>query len=518
MTCERTLYTVTELRQIEQAALASLLPSTLMRRAGLAAAELALRLLSDNRDSKVLVLAGPGNNGGDAFEMARQLADAGMNVTVMFNGDATKLPIDAAQAFQHARNKKSLVITSINSTAITTTNWGLVADGLFGIGLTHPIQDDFRKSIEAVNTLHCPVLALDIPSGLNADTGTIIGGDSAIAVRATDTITFIGNKPGLHTGDGRDYAGNVHVARLDVASKHFVESARELNNVSLFAAALKPRLQNSHKGSYGDVIVLGGASGMVGAAILSARTAAKCGAGRVLIASPDNALAYDDVQPEIMCRRAQDTDFNKATIVAGPGLGISREAHDFLSKVIGTRSPLVIDADALNLIAAEHGLQQKLRSRNAATILTPHPLEAARLLGNSTQDVQADRMTAAIVLAEKFNAIVILKGSGTVIANPDGRIIINTTGNPALATAGAGDVLAGLCGALLAQRWPADAASRGAAWLHGQAADDLVESGIGPIGVSASELIPCIRSALNRLVLQESAHSASVKSNGPRQS
>jgi hydroxyethylthiazole kinase-like uncharacterized protein yjeF len=503
MTNERALYSVAEIRRIEQTALASLPSFTLMQRAGSAAAAMTRVLLSDRlQNAKLLILAGPGNNGGDAFEMAAQLADSGLSIAVMFAGDAGRLPPDATRAYQHAQASTSITITPLDHGRIATTDWTLVVDGLFGIGLARPLQDDVADAIAAVNALRCPVLALDVPSGLNADTGNIVGDDAGIALRATHTITFIGDKPGLHTGDGRDYVGEVVVAALDIASHYLDRSAKRLNDVALFAACLKPRVQNSHKGSFGDVIVLGGASGMVGAAVLAARTAAKSGAGRVFIASPDNALAYDNAQPEIMCRPAHEMDFTRAAVVVGPGLGTSREAHDLLSKAIGTHAPLVIDADALNIIAAESALQNKLRLRRGVTLITPHPLEAARLLNVSTQDIQTDRLAAAHALAVRFNAIAILKGSGTVIATPAGQLTVNATGNPALATAGAGDVLSGLCGALLAQGWPAEEAALGAVWLHGKAADDLVESGTGPIGVTAGELIPCIRAALNRLVTQ----------------
>lgn len=511
----RALYTVADIRRIEQAALAALPARALRQRAGRAAAEHALHLLSAHPLASILLLAGPGNNGGDAFEMAVHLAEAGCDTSVMLAGDADALPADAAQAWQQARSHGAVRVLAADPQRIAAGNWSLVVDGLFGIGLSRPIQGDARALIEAVNTLHCLVLSLDVPSGLHADTGAVVGGSAGIAVRATHTVTFIGDKPGLHTGDGRDLAGDVVIRQLGIDAALFPTALVRLNDPAQFASALKPRLHNSHKGSYGDLIVLGGASGMVGAAVLTARTAAKCGAGRVFIASPDNALAYDAMQPELMCRPAQQLDFNSAVITCGPGLGLGREAHDLLNRVLASSSPLVLDADALNLIAAEPGLQHKLRTRHAPGLITPHPLEAARLLGVSTAEVQADRLAAARTLAATFGAIVILKGSGSVIALPDGQVRINTTGNPALATAGAGDVLSGVCGALLAQHWPANMAAYAAAWLHGKAADELVESGIGPIGITASELIVPIRTALNRLVQQRSKN---FRPGGPPQS
>lgn len=209
--------------------------------------------------------------------------------------------------------------------------------------------------------------------------------------------------------------------------------------------------------------------------------------------------AYDSMQPELMCRLAGDLDFSTGTLVAGTGLGTSHEAHDLLHKALRADTALVLDADALNLISTERGLQETLSQRRHSALLTPHPLEAARLLNTSAAQVQADRLSAARALARQFNVTVVLKGSGSIIAQPAGQVAINTSGNAALATAGTGDVLAGICGALLAQGWPTWHAALAATWLHGAAADTLVSQGVGPIGLSASELIPCVRTILNQI-------------------
>ncbi|WP_076591492.1 bifunctional ADP-dependent NAD(P)H-hydrate dehydratase/NAD(P)H-hydrate epimerase [Herminiimonas arsenitoxidans] len=506
MTDIHTLYTVADIRKIEQAALATLPSYTLMQRAGKAAAEFAYTLQQErDKAGRILVLAGPGNNGGDALEAASQLANAGLNVSIFLAANAENLPADAQQALKRAKSGKATFLETVDTAALNTTDWALVIDGLFGIGLTRAITNDTHDLIAAINTLSCQILALDVPSGLNADTGAIVGEDAGIAIQATHTITFIGNKPGLHTCEGRDHAGEVSVVDLDIAEDLFLPSRMQLSRTELFCATLRPRRHNSNKGSYGDVSILGGAHGMVGAAVLAARSATKCGAGRVFIASLAESITYDNQQAELMCRLAGNMDYESTTTVAGPGLGTSRPAHDCLTRAILANTPLVLDADALNLIAVESGLRQKLLLRHASTILTPHPLEAARLLGITTQQVQADRLAAARTLAATFHATTILKGSGTVIATPDGDIVINTTGNPALATAGSGDVLAGLCGALLAQNYPAWEAAVAAVWLHGKAADELVENGVGPIGLTASELIPEIRSILNRLVYAKPA-------------
>ena len=495
------LYTVSEIREIEQANLAVLPESTLMQRAGHAAAKLASDLLGLPANGRILAIAGPGNNGGDAIESARLLAEAGFDVTVLLCADAAKLPPDAQQALARARLGKVRFATASLEAIQSCTDWALIIDGLFGIGLARPITGLPRDLIEAINQLACPVLALDVPTGLNADTGSIVG-DGRVAVRATHTITFIADKPGLHTLFGRDCAGQVHVADLGIEDKYFKQARIQLNAVELFSACLKRRAHNTHKGSYGDVIVVGGAPGMAGAPILASRAASKCGAGRVFAAFIGEPPAYDSMQPELMCRRALDVNFSNGTIVAGPGMSTSHDAHDLLDKVIQASGPLVLDADALNLVASDTALQRKLAERKGPLLMTPHPLEAARLLQQSTQEIQSDRLAAARAIAARFDAVVVLKGSGTIIARPDGHAVINTTGNPALATAGTGDVLAGICGALLAQYSLAWEAALAATWLHGRAADLLTSQGIGPIGLTATELIPCVRTLLNQLTDQ----------------
>ena len=501
MTGNHPLYSVDTIRRIEQAASRALPPFTLMQRAGKAAALLVLELLVGSDAQSVLILAGPGNNGGDALEAAALLSKAGCKVSVLLHADPAQLPADAQRAHERATASNAVFIDPLHADKIRQQSWTVIVDGLLGIGLTRPIAGALRQSIEIVRTLDVShIVALDVPSGLDADTGTIVGSDAGIAMRATHTITFIGDKPGLHTCDGRDHAGKIVIADLEIPPALLETSSVALNTIAGFSSFLHPRPHNSHKGGYGNVIVLGGASGMSGAAILSARTAAKCGAGRVFVSSIAAEPRLDILHPELMCRAASDMDFRTGVTIAGPGMGTSREACDLLAKALAANIPLVLDADALNLVAEEDALRQKLLTLQTPVLLTPHPLEAARLLGTSTKQIQADRLAAAQALAARFKAHVILKGSGSIIAAPDGRLAINPTGNPALATAGAGDVLSGVCGALLAQGWPAWEAALAATWLHGAAADELVERGIGPIGLVASELIDQIRDVLNRLV------------------
>jgi hydroxyethylthiazole kinase-like uncharacterized protein yjeF len=499
---DKLLYSVEAIRAVEHAASEALGPGQLMERAGEAAARYALELLGARRDLPVLLVAGPGNNGGDALEAAANLRNAGIDALVLH------LPGSGAPSGEKARalaRADAAGVGFIDDLPRETT-LGLVVDGLFGIGLARPLEGRCADLARRMGGLGCPVLALDVPSGLDADTGAVVGaGDDRVAVTATNTITFIGNKPGLYTCDGRDHAGTVRVDTLRIDPSHYPPACACLNGVSLFASSLAQarRPQNSHKGSFGDVAILGGAHGMGGAPVLAARAALLAGAGRVFVAALDPALAFDSVHPELMFRDAGSFDLTRRTVVAGPGMGESPVAARLLAQAVDGASPLVLDADALNGLAGDAALQARVAQRQAPTVLTPHPLEAARLLGVTATVVQADRIAAARELAGRFGATVVLKGSGTVIAdgaNGANGVAINTTGNPGLASAGTGDVLGGICGALLAQGWGAYPGALCAVWMHGAAADALVAEGVGPIGMTAGELPQAVRKILNRLV------------------
>ena len=455
------IYPTAEIRRIEEAA-GDVSPS-LMERAGAAAAELAARLATD-AGKDVLVLAGPGNNGGDARIVARILQEKFFRVTVA----------DAA----HPPPEKE---------------FNLVIDGLFGIGLARPVEGEYAKLVGFANARRCPVLALDIPSGIASDTGRILGR----AIRATHTITFIGLKPGLLTLDGPDHCGRVSVADLSLNPSSAKGDQGWLAEPALFSNSLRPRQRNFHKGQAGSVAILGGAAGMTGAALLAGRAALKLGAGRVYggLLEPQ---AVDPVAPELMLRHPDDVlGLDLEAIVIGPGLGQSERAGTLLGAVLASDIPCVLDADALNLIAGDEDLRRACAHRTADTLLTPHPAEAARLLAETTASVQADRLKAARSLAANLNAHVVLKGNGSVIAARDGHWFINASGNPGMASAGIGDVLAGILGALLAQKFTGESSLVLGVHLHGCAADECVRAGAGPVGLVASELIDPARRLWN---------------------
>jgi len=481
------IYGAAAIREIESLAAGA----RLMERAGEAAAELARGLCGDSARS-VLVVAGPGNNGGDAFEVAALLKRAFFRVAVVFAGERDRLPADAKHALEKWEQAGGALLDSIPE----GVRFDLAVDGLFGIGLKRPLEGRYRAIVERINALRAPVLALDAPSGIDADTGTVMG----CAVRATHTLTFIAHKPGLLTADGPDHCGRLHVATLGLDAAALREPEGALLDSDILRTAIAPRPKNFHKGRAGSVGVLGGASGMVGAAVIAGRGALRCGAGRVYLGLLTPRPPYVDyANPELMLRKpAAVLDAGLAqALVAGPGMGKAESATRLLRTALAAPVPLVLDADALNLIAASRALASTVGKRKAATTVTPHPAEAARLLGGTTRSVQSDRVAAARAIATRYRALALLKGNGSVIAEPGGRYWINPSGNPGMASAGMGDALAGIVAALCAQGAPPLNALLAGTWLHGAAADALVASGTGPVGITASEVIDGARALIN---------------------
>ncbi|MCB5189349.1 NAD(P)H-hydrate dehydratase [Methylobacillus arboreus] len=485
------LYDLAQLREIEQAHAAD----GLMEKAGLAAARMVRDLLREH-EYAVLVLAGPGNNGGDALVAARHLKAGWHQVTVVFTGERASLPPDAAAAYDAWIADGGEVYAEVPVSHPVHGHWQLVVDGLFGIGLTRDLDARYRTLIDDVNALGLPVLALDIPSGLCMATGRVLGA----AIKATHTLSFIGLKPGLFTLDGPDHAGEVHLDALGLEGEALGHAAGQL--VDHPPVLPLPRKLNSHKGSHGSVGVIGGAEHMVGAAILTSRAALLLGAGRVYCGLLANdAPGLDAGQAELMLRDVAGVPELSTVLAVGPGMGQSNRSLDVLREVLALPQPMVLDADALNLVAAHAGLKQLLRQRiPGSTVLTPHPGEAASLLVCSNAELQADRIGNALKLAQEYQAVIVLKGCGSIVAMPDGRWFINHSGNPGLASAGMGDTLCGMIAALLAQSMTMEEAVLLAVYLHGAAADLLVEQGTGPIGLTASEVAVSARELLNRWV------------------
>lgn len=495
------LFSAATTRQIEQAAALALPPHTLMQRAGLAVARLACAIAPH---SDVIWLAcGPGNNGGDGLEAAMHLRMWGREPIVTWLGDASNCPPDALASLERARD------AGVSFAPSPPAHWDLAVDALLGVGGKRAPQGKMRDWLDAMAQSGAPVLQVDLPSGLDADTGcwytdaqpqdaTDSIAHSVHIMRASaqtghqkHTLSLLTLKPGLFTAHGRDACGELWWDDLGVAYGDASPTAW-LSGANAMAAPA--RAHASHKGSYGDVAVIGGASGMQGAALLAARAALHSGAGRVFVGMLGGGMAVDAQQPELMFREVGSLGLNGETLVCGCGGG--EAVRRVLGRLISGSAALVLDADALNAIAADAALQGLLQARSAKnrpTILTPHPLEAARLLGSTAAQVQADRLNAAQSLAERFACTVILKGSGSIVASPGQTPAINPTGDARLATAGTGDVLAGICGSFLAHQRSGDGrrAAERAAWVHGalaSAASDANETVI-PASALLSRLV-----------------------------
>lgn len=497
------LLTIQGIRAVEGAFQAQNPGQSLMARAGAAAAQW-VRELTGDRPDPVLVLVGPGNNGGDALVCARSLMALGYACICVGLPATERTPADARTAHTAFIAAGGVLRREIPET--TGYRFSLIIDGLFGIGLNQPMGAPYAGWVETANTLslldNIPLLALDVPSGLNTDTGYA----QECCITATHTLTFIANKPGLFTGDGPDHSGDVHVCTLDIDPDLLLaardDDAGNLNDPDLWADDLPQRALNANKGDAGSAGLLGGAPSMTGALILASRSALHSGAGRVYAASLANSqsggLTLDPIQPEIMFRDpAHLREAPLTALAVGPGLGRTDDSRAALANALDFEGPLVLDADALVLLPS---LIDMLLTRNAPTLLTPHPGEAAALLETDIPIIESDRIQAARQIAARYHATVVLKGCGSIIAAPDGRWWLNTTGNPGMATAGMGDVLTGITTALLAQGMAPEQALCAAVWLHGAAGDVCVESEEGPIGLTASEVILPTRTLLNSLI------------------
>ncbi|MDB5963607.1 MAG: hypothetical protein JWQ72_107 [Polaromonas sp.] len=481
----RPLYSVAATRGIERAAAAGLPAHTLMQRAGLSVARLALALAPHAQ--RIWVACGPGNNGGDGFEAAMHLHRWGKTVVLTWTGAAlpgTALPPDAQASRARA------LAAGLQVAPEAPDDFDLCIDALLGIGATlapgRPGSALMTQWLDTMQASGRPRLCVDIPTGLNADTGqpagqdatkSIAGGARPSGAAGLFTLSLLTLKPGLFTAGGRDAAGEVWFDDLGMTPATAQPCAWLLEAAGAAPAGRAGAPHASHKGSFGDVAVLGGASSaqghMAGAALLAARAALHAGAGRVFVAlAGDASLTLDVVQPELMFRHPEALDPKQQVIVCGCGGG--QAVAPFLPRLLSAAARLVLDADALNAIAADPGLQTLLalrQGRGHATVLTPHPLEAARLLGLTAAQVQADRLQVAAELVRRFGCVTVLKGSGSIIAGPAELPAINASGNALLATAGTGDVLAGMVGAALARGLPAFDAACAAVSAHGLLAD-----------------------------------------------
>ncbi|MEO8223320.1 MAG: NAD(P)H-hydrate dehydratase [Gammaproteobacteria bacterium] len=465
----------------------------LMSRAGEAVCAVAAARWPEAR--RWIVLCGAGNNAGDGYVIARLARRAGRTVQVCALSDPVTLTGDAATAWQEFSREGG---SARPFAPEMLADADLVIDALLGIGLARPVTGPYRTAIEAVNAAGRPVLAVDIPSGLDASTGL----PSGAAVRADLTVTFVARKLGLYLGEGPAWAGRVEFADLGIPPE-VVERAglTERAPLRLFGAAELPRLlprrpATAHKGNFGHVLVVGGNHGMSGAVRLAGEAALRSGAGLVSVATrPAHAALLPLVRPELMCHGIEDPAdlvplLARATVVAiGPGLGQDAWARALLDAVLACRLPLVLDADALNLLPAAI-------VRRSDWILTPHPGEAGRLLGRSSADVQRDRLGALGALLDRYSGTVILKGSGTLVGGVSGVPWVIPSGNPGMATAGMGDVLTGVAAGLVAQHGPPgpDIAAA-AADAHAAAGDAAAEG--GQRGMVASDLLARLRSCLN---------------------
>jgi hydroxyethylthiazole kinase-like uncharacterized protein yjeF len=453
----------------------------------------------------VKVVCGAGNNGGDGFVIARHLHQIGIHVVAVLVGTSASLPADAEANY---RRMLAVGVSVLLAEEAKDEEWGsatIVVDALFGTGLSRVLEGEAQQAVERINRASdagAKVIAVDVPSGIDTDTGQVLG----TAVRASETVTIGLPKVGLALEPGREHAGKVFVARIGIEDHApGVMSSAEVWTPAVVRKSLPVRPKHGHKGSFGHVLVVAGAPGMTGAAHLASLGAARMGAGLVTVACPAGVSAILEIKTtEAMTVPIPDTEENclaassaamlmglaheRDVVVMGPGIGQLEETAGLmreLGKLI--ERPLVLDADGLNAFSTQRGLLKILAAREAPTVLTPHPGEAARLLGVSSSDINRDRIGAARKLCEATGSVVLLKGACSVIAAPDGRIAINPNGGPNLSSGGTGDVLAGMVGALLGQGLDAWNAATLAAWIHGATADSLSQQ-IGPSGMLASEL------------------------------
>jgi NAD(P)H-hydrate epimerase len=486
----QTLYRAADVRALDEIAINQyrLSGMTLMERAGAAAFDIMKTRWPDA--GRITIVCGTGNNGGDGYVIARLAHKAGLTVQVVQAGSPGQLRGDAKTA---ADKLAAAGVQPVNHAAGKLKNSDLVVDALLGTGLDRDVSGEMKTIIDAINHAGIPVFAVDIPSGLNADTGKIM--DTAVAAEAT--VTFIGLKQGLFTGQGPACAGGIFFDDLNVPAEIYREvtpSAWRMDLQNRFSL-LPGRSRTAHKGDFGHVLIIGGDQGYTGAPLMACEAAARVGAGLVSLATrSQHAMQISTARPEIMSHGVEQAAqlsglLKRATVIGiGPGLGQSDWALMLLGRVLETRLPMVVDADALNLLAQDP-------VRHDHWILTPHPGEAARMLGCTSGEIQNDRFAAVKALQQRYGGVIVLKGSGTLVTDPSAGVSVCSDGNPGMATGGMGDVLTGVIAGLLAQGLSLADAARLGVCVHAAAGDEAAKA--GERGMLATDLMPYLRRLVN---------------------
>jgi len=490
MTTTLPLYTAEQVRQLDRAAIeeAGIAGYTLMSRAGAAAWETLRGIWPGAR--RIVVVCGTGNNGGDGYVLARLALEAQCRVTVLQTGDAARIGGDALTAREAYRAAGGEIRTGDPA---CLTEAAVIVDALFGTGLDRALDGEWLATVEAVNRTGVPVLAIDIPSGLHADTGAVLGA----AVVARQTVTFIGRKQGLYTGQAAGHTGGITFSDLGAPAGVYRQTppAAQLLTAPPLGPLAAPRPRAAHKGAHGHVLVIGGDHGMNGALRLAGEAALRTGAGLVSLATRgEHAAAIAAACPELMSHgvaSARDLSplLARATVVAiGPGLGRSQWARDLFAAALECTLPLVVDADALNLLSREP-------ARRGDWVLTPHPGEAGRLLNRDTAAVQDDRYAAVRALAGCYGGVAVLKGAGTLVCHSGAPVAVCAAGNPGMAAGGMGDVLSGVIAGLIAQRLEPPQAALAGVCLHARAGDRAAAA--GERGMTARDVIAELRAVMN---------------------
>ncbi|MGK2915501.1 MAG: NAD(P)H-hydrate dehydratase [Porticoccaceae bacterium] len=492
------LYTAAQVRELDRRAIVEQgIPGiVLMKRAARAALDVLLARWP--RPARITVFCGGGNNAGDGYIMAGLAAQKGIAVQVVQLVDESNLRGDAREAWNFARQQ--IVAMALFSPALALDG-GVVVDALLGIGLAGEVRERYQSAIRIINAVGLPVLAVDIPSGLCSDTGAELG----VAVKADVTVSFIGLKRGLFTGRGPALCGAVVLRDLDVPAAVYQDVPADVERLDLgrLMAQFPARARDAHKGHFGHVLVIGGDTGFGGAAAMAAEAALRVGAGLVSVATrPAHVAALLARRPELMVKgvdSGQELEpwlSGPSVLVVGPGLGRSPWSEQLLQKAVKSGLPMVVDADALNILADGRVAPWGDAGR---WILTPHPGEAARLLGIGSAEVQRDRFATSRALLEKYPGTLVLKGAGSlIVSSGDSLIGLCTAGNPGMATGGMGDVLSGVIGGLLAQGLGAPLAARLGVCLHAEAADSVVLAA-GERGLLATDLLSTIQRLANKI-------------------